>query len=130
LRYKLKLNEFSLSFSKMNEPVKVVGSAEVNLVDIKYTDFNRWVNIINLWLPPEQKIFCVGQPQPNSCQSWESNRTPFARFADYQIFRGTYKSKDGKIERPLTLEVSNSGFVKRMLGELDGIVYMSLEFGY
>lgn len=46
------------------------------------------------------------------------------------VFKGEYKTLDGKVKRQLILEVLNSGAVERMSGVLDGILYNDLQLGF
>ncbi|MBC7464674.1 MAG: matrixin family metalloprotease [Bdellovibrio sp.] len=114
--YHMKGNRFEYFSGKGK--VEVVGAAEL----IMQNQNDLWIlmnttDVINFWLPQEQTIF------PKVSDQWFGRKIGIASFVPAVNFKADYKTIDGKISRPITLEVMNNGTIKRISGVMDGILY-------
>ncbi|MBC7458003.1 MAG: matrixin family metalloprotease [Bdellovibrionaceae bacterium] len=80
----------------------------------------RSMTAIDFWMPKEQKVFTT---------SWVG-RMGVARFVPSQIFKGTYKTNNGSISRPLSVEIDNSGYDLQVAGAMDDVVYVNIMSGF
>lgn len=77
----------------------------------------------HFWCPPEQKVF--------SASDFEiSNKAIIGNFQSRQFFKGTYKSIDGKVSRPIGLELTNGGSIQKITGFMDGELMIDLQSGF
>lgn len=113
-------------FNSGKDETQVVGRAQLvqqSSTDLSMMPSNRFT-VVNFWFPKEQNVF------PNLDENLIQVKTPITFFIPKVVFKGEYKTLDGKVKRQLILEVLNSGAVERMSGVLDGILYNDLQLGF
>lgn len=110
--------------SGLKDSKKIVGEAELQMQDLSdITGIWKSLEIVHFWIPAEQTVFKTSERLPLT-------KISIARFQPKQFFKGTYRTLDGKISRPIGLEVSNSGGIHKISGVMDGVMYIDLQAGF
>ncbi len=104
---------------------ELLGEAQLRMQDLTdIANVFKSTELIHFWIPPEQKVFS------NISQHMNSQKITIAVFQPKQFFKGTYKTLDGKIKRPIMLEVDNSGNITKISGYMNGEIYIDLQSGF